>query len=234
MKRTCVSFALSILIQTSASIQASSSPERANAVPLGSFAIDPTEVTIGKFRAFATARSFASAAERDGGGFEFVGGWTRRPGWTWATPFGKPAVDNEPAVHLSWDEARQYCAYVGGRLPTLSEWQRAAYTEMRDAPTDGFVSGQTYTYPVGQTPDGMNNNRQSHVAVGTTKRGVNGLYDMGGNAWEWTADRRADDAMTAGGSWWYGADMTRADGAQWKAASFNAVYIGFRCAYDIR
>ncbi len=37
----------------------------------------------------------------------------------------------------------------------------------------------------------MNNNRRRHVATGTTKRGVNGLHDMAGNAWEWIADRRA-------------------------------------------
>jgi formylglycine-generating enzyme required for sulfatase activity len=87
---------------------------------------------------------------------------------------------------------------------------------------------------VGDEPDGMNNNRRAHVAVGTTKRGVNGLYDMGANVWEWMADRRGDEALTAGGSWWYGPAQARADGAQWKAASFYAVYIGFRCAYDVR
>ncbi len=80
----------------------------------------------------------------------------------------------------------------------------------------------------------MNNNRRRHVATGTTKRGVNGLHDMGGNAWEWIADRRGEEALTAGGSWWYGPEQTRAEGAQWKAAGFVAVYIGFRCVYDIR
>ena len=119
-------------------------------------------------------------------------------------------------------------------MPTADEWRRAAYTEMRADPADGFVTGKTYVYPVGDKPDGMNNNRSGHVEVGTTRRGVNGLYDMGGNAWEWLADRRGDDALTAGGSWWYGPEMTRAEGAQWKAASFYAVYIGFRCAYDVK
>jgi len=113
-----------------------------------------------------------------------------------------------------------------GKAPT--------YTEQRDQPTDGYVRGQTYPYPVGDAPDGMNNSRRGHVAVATTKRGVNGLYDMGANVWEWMADRRGEDALTAGGSWWYGPAQARADGAQWKAASFYAVYIGFRCAYDAK
>jgi formylglycine-generating enzyme required for sulfatase activity len=71
-----------------------------------------------------------------------------------------------------------------------------------------------------------------HAAVGSTKRGVNGLYDMGGNVWEWLADRRGDEALTAGGSWWYGADRTRSSAMQWKQADFHAVYIGFRCIYE--
>jgi formylglycine-generating enzyme required for sulfatase activity len=40
---------------------------------------------------------------------------------------------------------------------------------------------------------------------------VNGLYEMGGNVWEWLADRRNGDALTAGGSWWYDAEQTTAE-----------------------
>jgi formylglycine-generating enzyme required for sulfatase activity len=56
---------------------------------------------------------------------------------------------------------------------------------------------------------------------------------MGANVWEWLADRRGDSALTAGGSWWYGPDKARADAAQWKPADFYAVYVGFRCVYDL-
>lgn len=203
-------------------------------VGIGAFAIDRTEVTIGQFRAFARATNLTTAAERDGGGFEFAGGWIRRSGWSYELPQGQPGADDEPVTHVSWHEASRYCAHVGGRLPSLAEWRVAAYTEGRDQPTDGFIRGRTYTYPVGDQPDGMNNSRLAHVAVGTTKRGVNGLHDMGANVWEWVADRRGDEALTAGGSWWYGPAQSRAEGAQWKAADFYAVYVGFRCAYDVR
>ncbi|MCA1383239.1 formylglycine-generating enzyme family protein [Bradyrhizobium sp. BRP23] len=202
---------------------------------LGKFAIDRTEVTIGQFRNFAADKALKTAAEQEGGGHEFASGWIRRRGWTWATPFGEPGSDDEPAVHVSWNEARDYCLAVGGRLPTLEEWERAAYTEARANPTDDFVNGRTYPYPVGDRPDGMNTSDRDrwprHAAVGTTKRGVNGLYDMGGNVWEWLADRRGDEALTAGGSWWYGADKTKASAVQWKSADFHAVYIGLRCVY---
>ncbi|MEY9357569.1 sulfatase modifying factor 1 [Bradyrhizobium yuanmingense] len=202
---------------------------------LGKFAIDRTEVTIGQFRNFAADKALKTAAEQAGGGHEFADGWIRRSGWTWATPFGEPGREDEPAVHVSWSEARDYCLAVGGRLPTLEEWERAAYTETRANPTDDFAGGRTYPYPVGDRPDGMNTSGRDrwprHAPVGTTARGVNGLYDMGGNVWEWLADRRGDEALTAGGSWWYGADKTKASAVQWKSADFHAVYIGFRCVY---
>ncbi len=201
-------------------------------VPIGMFAIDRTEVSIGQFRGFARATGLRTTAEREGGGFEFASGWTRRGGWTFEQPQGLAGADNEPAVHVSWQEATRYCAHVGGRLPSISEWRSAAYTEQRARPTDGYIKGRTYIYPVGDQPDGMNNNRRFHVAVGTTKPGVNGLYDMGANVWEWVADRQGADALTAGGSWWYGHVQARAEAVQWKAADFYALYVGFRCAYD--
>lgn len=202
-------------------------------VQLGTFEIDATEVTIGNFRTYARSKSLTTTAEREGGSFEYSGSWMRRAGWNYAYPQGDLGAVSEPAVHITWAEADAYCRHAGGRLPTIAEWRAAAYTEQRDQPTDGFIKGRTYPYPVGDDPAGMNNNRRAHVAVGRTKRGINGLYDMGANVWEWIADRRGDEALTAGGSWWYGPEQTRANGAQWKAASFHAVYIGFRCVYDV-
>ena len=197
-----------IMAHAAALVLASAPASAAEKAVIGNFAIDRTEVTIAEFTAFATSRP-STEAERNGGGFEYSGGWTKRPGWTWKTPFGKEARPGQPAVHVTWSEARDYCASVGGRLPTSDEWRRAAYTETRADPPDGFVTGKTYAYPVGDKPDGMNNNRSGHVEVGTTRRGVNGLYDMGGNAWEWLADRRGEDALTAGGSKRTVADLLR-------------------------
>lgn len=213
---------------------AAPSAQASERVRIGAFALDRSEVTIGQFRSFARTVDLTTAAEREGGGFDFSAGWVRREGWNFERPQGEPGADDEPAVHISWHDASRYCSHVGGRLPTIGEWRSAAYTESRDQPTGGFVKGRTYPYAVGDQPDGMNNNRRAHVPVGTTKQGVNGLYDMGANVWEWIADRRGNDALTAGGSWWYGPAQSRSEGTQWKAADFYAVYIGFRCAYDVR
>jgi formylglycine-generating enzyme required for sulfatase activity len=225
---------LSAVLFMAACVARAEVPER---VELGSFAIDVHEVTIAAFERHATSRNLRTAAERDGGGFEFVAGWTRRPGWTFRTPSGKAGAPDDPVSHVSWTEARDYCTAVGGRLPAAAEWRRAAYTEMRPAPTDGFEQGRTYAYPVGTAPTGMNLSdgdpweRQSRVAQ--TRRGVNGLYDMGGNVWEWLADRRGNEALTAGGSWWYGPSQAQSGAMQWKAADYYAVYVGFRCVYDL-
>lgn len=198
------------------------------------FAIDRTEVTIEDFRRFASAKQFKTAAEREGGGFEFGKGWERRPGWTVYRPFAdEPESGREPAVHVSWEEAHAYCQWRAGRLPTAEEWTRAAYHEMRPMPSDGFETGVTYRYPTGNEPRGMNTSSADswprHAPVGSTAPGVNGLYDMGGNVWEWLADRDGDNALTAGGSWWYGADKTTIAAMQYKPADFYAVYVGFRC-----
>jgi formylglycine-generating enzyme len=227
LKRRAIIFAaLSTLPPTQAPAQP------AEAVRIGGFAMDRTEVTIGRFRSFAQAVKLTTAAQRDGGGFTFEAGWVRRRGWTFESPQGVAGADNEPAVHVTWSEASAYCAHIGGRLPSAAEWRLAAYSEARDQPTDGFVQGRTYPYPVGETPEGMNIDGRSHLPVATTKRGVNGLYDMGANVWEWTSDRRGDEALTIGGSWWYGAAQTRSAAAQWKSANFPALYIGFRCVRD--
>ncbi|MCV9947452.1 formylglycine-generating enzyme family protein [Rhizobium sp. BT-175] len=232
----CASAAFLIVILLATPAGAIAASDR---VAMGGFAIDRNEVTIVEFAAFTEASKLKTAAEREGGGHEWERGWKRRRGWSFRTPFGSaPQTTTEPAVHVNWHEAQSYCASVGGRLPTRDEWRRAAYREEGGGSTAGFVIGTTYPYPTGADPEGANTSGVDqwprHAARGMTRQGVNGLYDMGGNVWEWLADRDGVNALTAGGSWWYGSEEMREDEMQWKPAGFYVVYIGFRCAYDIR
>jgi formylglycine-generating enzyme required for sulfatase activity len=216
---------------------------------VGAFEIDITEVTIGAFRDFVEATGTVTAAERAGGGEVYEAGWVRKPGWTWRTPFGEAARDDEPAVHVTHAEAAAYCAWRGKRLPLDREWMEAAYTERRSHPTAPFRTGKTYPYPTGSLPEGANCladcgptpalDRSSvlsrgigHAPVGTTKPGVNGLFDMGANAWEWTEGGEAEGGrkLTRGGSWWYGSHQMHRDHVATKPAETAVVYIGFRCA----
>jgi formylglycine-generating enzyme required for sulfatase activity len=77
-----------------------------------------TEVTIGAFEKFVNATGTVTRAARDGGGLVYASGWEQKPGWTWLTPYGQVAHPDEPAVHVTFDEAEQYCQWVGKRLPT--------------------------------------------------------------------------------------------------------------------
>jgi sulfatase modifying factor 1 len=207
-------------------------------VPVGKLLFDRTEITIAQFARFAQATGTVTRAERDGGGFEYVGGWQRRAGWTWRTPDGVASASQQlPAVHLTHAEAEAYCRWAGGRLPTAAEWISAAYTEQRAAPPAPFRSGTVYPYPTGANPQGANTNGTDPwpraAPVDATTAAVNGLHDMGANAWEWVSDAQGNDRRTMGGSWWYGADQMRAEINAWKAADFYAVYIGFRCAAPV-
>ena len=67
-----------------------------------------------------------------------------------------------------------------------------------------------------------------------TKAGVNGLFDMGANVWEWTEDGGESEKRTRGGSWWYDSFRMRADDSATKPKDMAVVYIGFRCAKDLR
>lgn len=223
---------------TSAEVATTASPP-ADGVTVGGFRIDRTEVTVARFDAFLKATGRRSTAELEGGGYEWGAGWERRPGWTFRAPSGRPARPDDPAAHVSWSEAADFCAWAGGSLPSREQWVAAAYTEGRAAPPAPFVTGRTYPYPTGETSAGANlsgaaDGFERHAPAGATPAGVNGLHDMAGNVWEWLADARGDERLTAGGSWWYGAAQTRADGMQYKPARFFAVYVGFRCVHPVR
>lgn len=216
--------------------------------PIGRFEIDRTEVTVGQFRAFVEATGLVTAAEKAGGGSTYEGGWQRRTGWTWRSPFGSPASNEEPAVHITHAEAAAYCRWAGKRLPSDAEWGEAAYTERRTQPPPGFVTGKTYRYPTGEQPLGANclgdcgptsavgnaitSRGRGHAPVAASAAGVNGLYDMGANVWEWVDSGPGTEQRTRGGSWWYGAQQMLDSHVQTKPADTAVVYIGFRCARD--
>ncbi|MDP4796916.1 MAG: formylglycine-generating enzyme family protein [Rhodospirillales bacterium] len=218
--------------------------------PINGFAIDRTEVTIGQYQAFTDATGYVTAAEKRGGGLVYGAGWEQKDGWVWSKPFGTPAGPDEPAVHITFDDAAAYCIWAGKRLPKDAEWEKAAFTEFRHDPPRPFKTGVTYPYPTGDSPYGANCLKDcgltpavdysgrltqgvGHAPVGTTKAGVNGLYDMGANVWEWTEDGGKHEKRTRGGSWWYGAFRMTADDRATKPKDMAVVYIGFRCAKDL-
>ena len=97
---------------------------------------------------------------------------------------------------MTWSEANDFCAKIGGRLPTEAEWERAArggqegvlYPWGDKAPTDaaGATNGAAFEGDAAQP-------------VGQYAPNAFGVYDMAGNVWEWVSDWASNytaDAVT--------------------------------------
>jgi len=150
----------------------------------------------------------------------------------------------KPVTYIGLDEARKYCAWVGGRLPHSWEWQYAAQgydgrkypwgseNDQRKYPS--MTSGNTFNGPESVT---------AHAPIGDS---VFGVSDLVGNVWQYT-DEFQDDHTRAvilrggsnyrpEGSNWYFPQALELDEHQ-KYFLFNERYeragtIGFRCVVD--
>jgi len=101
---------------------------------------------------------------------------------------GNPSWQSRDAKHpvtdVNWEQATAYAKWVGGRLPTEAEWEKACRG------SDGRA------YPWGnQGPNAVLLNFNSSsinttTAVGSYPSGASpyNVLDMAGNVWEWTAD----------------------------------------------
>ena len=136
-------------------------------VYLDSFSMDVYEVTVGQYAAFLQAKGIDQPSD-------------------WKT-MNQPANQKRPIANVDSTDASVYCKWVGKRLPTEAEWEKAARG------TDGRL------YPWGNeapTPLHANfgkpdwNNHAVLAPVGSFEAGKSpyGIYDMAGNVWEWVSD----------------------------------------------
>jgi len=146
------------------------------------FQIDRYLVTCSQYRRFIAA-----------GGYENPQYWSKA-GWRWVceNDISQPlywtdneAFGNYPVCGVSAYEANAYAKFVGKRLPTEAEWEKAA----RWNPQTGL--SQAYPWG-GEFPDASRCNHHQFnrgtTSVNAYPEGVSpvGCWDMLGNVWEWT------------------------------------------------
>jgi len=93
---------------------------------------------------------------------------------------------DHPVVYVSWYAAAAYAQWVGAKLPTEAEWEKAAR---------GGLAGKRYPWGDTITHDDANysgtggrDRWEGTSPVGSFPANGYGLYDIAGNVWEWCAD----------------------------------------------
>lgn len=154
--------------------------------------------------------------------------------------------DGLPVVSITWDEALAYARFVGKRLPTEAEWEKAARgTDARRFPWgNDFDSDKA-------------NNGDRLMPIMSFPEGVSpyGCFDMAGNAAEWVDGwyeaypRGPDDKLPSdipdrqeefrthrhvyrGGSWNSFGKFLRCANRESTPEDMRWVYVGFRCVQD--
>ncbi len=136
---------------------------------------------------------------------------------------------NFPVTLITYEEAEAYCRWVGGRLPTEEEWERAARGD------DGR------TFPWGEAAEAQRANVRetglgSITPVGCFLEGTSpyGLFDAAGNVWEWTSsDFNAQTKVIRGGAWNFGLESARTFVRERSQPGFRG-HIGFRVLFPSR
>ena len=148
--------------------------------------------------------------------------WEKTAGVTWRSP-GFSQADDEPAVCVSWEDARDYARWLAGRtgkgyrLLSEAEWEYAARAggegvrPWASGRSDGRADACRYANVSDQDRVAVHRNpgadpqasfgcRDGYVftaPVGRFRPNAFGLFDMIGNVWEWTEDCEHPDYVGA-------------------------------------
>lgn len=100
---------------------------------------------------------------------------------------------NWPVNWVKWFGAYAFAQYYSLDLPSEAQWEYAARGgQQLEYPTDDGTLNDTKANYNGDIP-GVHNETGHAVAVGSYPSNPYGLYDMGGNVWEWCQDYYSAD-----------------------------------------
>lgn len=154
--------------------------------------------------------------------------------------YGDPYYNDYPVVNLTWQQASDYCQWIGGSLPTEAQWEKAARGEYgRVYPWGNDLPNRTYA--------NYDSNIGDISKVGSFENGMSrfGAMDMAGNVWEWVQDRYGNydagnlknpsgpnsgsERVIRGGSWGSDAESIRSSNRFSTSPDRFYANLGFRC-----
>ena len=188
----------------------------------------------------------------------------RDPTYSWRNP-GFAQDDSHPVVNVTWNDAVAMAGWLSRserhvyRLPTEAEWEYAARAGTRtryhsgDAPASLLKVANVFDADAAQnwkkwTRHALDG-RDGHAftaPAGSYAPNAFGLYDMHGNAWEWTADWHDDHyyavspvddpkgpssgsvRVRRGGSWHTWSFYARSSYRNWNAPGTRYTLVGMR------
>ena len=213
-------------------IYAQDNERPAHKIYLDTYWIDRYPVTCKQYREFIAV-----------GGYHKHQYWSAE-GWKWLlqnNSISQPLYwlnsaewDNYPVYGVSYYEAEAYANFIGKRLPTEAEWEKAATGINLDCNHDTKIGQAT---PVNNYPESISSY---------------GCHDMLGNVWEWTSSWFTpypnfinypysgysqtyfdnQHRVLRGGSWATRPWALRASFRNWYHPWVRQIFSGFRCVTD--
>ena len=237
IKPVMVKIAAGEFVMGSDEIKAQDNERPAHLVYLEDYYIDAYPVTCGQYRQFIIA-----------GGYQNSQYWSQQ-GWQWLQEnaifqplYWSDASQyrNHPVYGVSYYEAEAYANFVGKKLPTEAQWEKAAqFKSLHRNKIDVEIPGNHsnsigHTTPVNTYPEAQT---------------IWGCYDLLGNVWEWTNSRFAgyagfssypykgysevyfDDQhyILKGGSYATHSWVLRNSFRNWYHPWVREIFAGFRC-----
>lgn len=190
--------------------------------PVTGFRLDRTEVTQAAWARFAALGAWTGVDP-----VRFPPGWSVSP--------------DHPIARVDWYAARDYCRFMGKRLPRSNEWDAAArglVGPTNPAPQRRFPWGDD---PAGGTPN-LRGDADGHRRIAPVDAAGDvsptGVRHLAGNVQEWVADvpdPRAPLRITRGGDWDTPADLGAAETrfGRTRDARYLDYATGLRCAADL-